>query len=405
MAYETTTQRVRDRLRAERKRRGWDPARLAQEMLAAMDERQRPTLASLVRNIERWESGDVTRITERYRLLYCKVLKMSEDELFNLDDLPPQNAPPPRPTPGDVPVVRRMLAALTASDRQFGGEHARQYATEYLTRVVRPRLHAHAPDPLRRDLFTVATEFSMRVSAMHMDVGRNATARQLLADAASMAHETDDTTLSAWVLARRGEHELQMAAIGAEPERRRVHIDRAIAYTDGACGLARRAGPLSKAFIHTKHALAWSMTGDRAETRRALTAMWRAYEQPTTSPEPAWASAYGWGHLRHEEARCLVNVGLGEPAVRAAEESLTVRSDLRPRAFTLGVPAMAHAQSGHIDQACTTAQELITVAGHLSSARVRLRLSEVLQALEPHRAAPAVRDVFEAARPVLHPAE
>ncbi|MBA9002822.1 hypothetical protein [Thermomonospora cellulosilytica] len=403
MAYETT-QRVRDRLRAERKRRGWDTLRMARALRdAAEDPREMPTLPSLKRSIERWEGGQVTRISERYRLLYCKALNMSEDELFNPDTLPPPDAPLPRPTPGDIPVVRNMLTALTASDRQFGGEHARQYATDYLTRVVQPRLHAPAPEPLRRDLFAVAAEFSMRVSAMHMDVGQTTTALQLLATAASMAHESDDTALSAWVLARRGEHELHLAATGTRPDRRRTHIDQALAYTGGACGLARNTGPLSRAFVRTKHALAWSMTGDPTETQRALAAMWRAYEQPATGPEPAWAGSYGWGHLRHEEARCLVNIGLGDRAVRAAEESLTVRQDARPKAFTLGVLAIGHAQAGRIDQACGTARELITLAGQLSSARVRLRLREVLDALEPHRTVPAVGEVFEAARPVLHP--
>lgn len=403
MPYETT-QRVRDRLRAERKRRGWDTLRMAQVLRNAAEFPQKmASVTSIQRNVERWEAGQVTRISERYRLLYCKALNMSEEDLFHPEDLPAPDAPAPQPTADDVPVVRTMLAALTASDRQFGGEHARQYATDYLARVVRPRLHAHVPDRLRRDLFSVAAEFSMRVSAMHMDVGQTTTALQLLASAASMAHESDDTTLSAWVLARRGEHELHLAAT-APQDRRRAHINQALAYTGGACGLVRQAPPLSRAFVHTKHALAWSMTGDRTETQRALAAMWAAYEQPASSPEPAWAGSYSWGHLRHEEARCLVNVGLGDLAVQAAEESLTVRRDLRPRAFTLGALAIGHAQAHRVDQSCDAARELITLAGQMSSGRVRLRLAEVLQALAPYRSVPAVIDVHEAARPVLHPA-
>lgn len=402
MAYELSRQ-VRERLRAERKRRGWDTLRMAQALRDAAEfPHKMAAVSSIQRNVERWESGKVAGISERYRLLYCRALDMSEEELFHSDDLLVPDAPMPRPVAEDVPVIRSMLAALTASDRQFGGEHARRYAASYLARVVQPRLHAHAPEPLRRELFTVATEFAMRVSAMHMDAGQTSAALQLLADAASMAHESDDAALSAWVLSRHGEYELQLSAT-ARPGRRRAHIDRALAYTGGACGLARQAGPLSRAFIHAKHALAWSMAGEHAETQRALAAMWNAYEQPASSAEPAWADAYSWGHLRHEEARCMVNVGLGDHAVRAVEEALAVRRDLRPRALSLGVLAIGHAQSRRIDQACEAAHELIALAGRMPSVRVRLRLAEVLRALAPYRSVPEVAEVRETARPVLRP--
>ncbi|WP_119730071.1 tetratricopeptide repeat protein [Thermomonospora amylolytica] len=90
MAYQTTSQ-VRARLRAERKHRGWDVVRLAREMLAAMDESQRPTLTSMVRSIERWESGTNRGMSERYRLLYARVYGTSEKDLFDLAPQGPEN--------------------------------------------------------------------------------------------------------------------------------------------------------------------------------------------------------------------------------------------------------------------------------------------------------------------------
>src|SRR5262245_17111830 len=72
---------------------------------------------------------------------------------------------------GDVAVIRDMLRALTASDRQFGGAHARQYATYYLGTLVQPRLRAHGDTRVLRDLFAVSTEFALRVASMHMDAG------------------------------------------------------------------------------------------------------------------------------------------------------------------------------------------------------------------------------------------
>ncbi len=113
---------------------------------------------------------------------------------------------------------------------------------------------------------------------------------------------------------------------------------------------------------------------------------------------------YGWGHIRHEEGRCYCNLGMGSEAVQAEEESMQVRSRerfTRPRAFSLGVLAMGHAQTGQIEQACIISHELVTLTMQLTSGRVQIRLSEVLQALQDHKSLPAVRDVHEAARPAL----
>jgi transcriptional regulator with XRE-family HTH domain len=300
---------------------------------------------------------------------------------------------PPTVAAADVGVIRDMLAALTASDRQFGGGHARGYATDYLWNVVRPRLSAHADEMVLRDMFTASTEFALRVASMHLDAGHARTSRTLLATASSLAQESDDLTLSAWVLARQGEQEIH-----------EKNVDRAVAYTGGAVALARQAPPATRAFIVTKHALALSMTGDRPATLRVLGKVRDAYDKAGGPAEPAWMSLYGWGHLRHEEGRCYYNLGMGREAVQAAEESMQVQSRdrfARPRAFSLGVQAIGYAQAKEIEKACIASQELVAVAGQLASERVRIRLAEVLQALREYRNLAAVRDLHEAARPVL----
>ncbi|WP_395107567.1 hypothetical protein [Actinomadura sp. SCN-SB] len=398
MAYATTSE-VRARMRNERKKRGWDIPRMARELREAAEyPHKMPTMQSFQRYIERWEQGDVVRISERYRILYATALSMSEDELFGTG---PSERPVPAPSDGDVEAIRAMLTALMASDRQFGGALVRTQATHYLTSVIEPRLRGHAPDRLRHRLFSVSTEFTMRVSAMHLDTDLPAEALGLLGRASSMANESGDITLTAWVLSRRGEHELHLATLASRPAQRKSHVDQALAYTEGAVGVARAAPPVGRAFLTTKHALACSMTGHRANTERILRTIWDSYERAGTAEEPDWMGAYGWGHLRHEESRCYVNLGMGREAVRAAEEALEVRSDLRPRAFTLGVLAMGHTLMHEVDQACQVAHELVASAGHISSRRICVRLNEVLRALDPYSEERAVAELREAARPVL----
>lgn len=386
-------------MRRERRALGWDIARMAQELRDAADHPHKmPSVRSLRRYIERWEGGEVVRITERYRLLYARALGMNEDELFQDG---PQPTPAPNPCEGDVEAIRGMLSALMASDRQFGGTRIRRQATDYLTDVIEPRLRGHAPEALRRQLFAVSTEIALRVSAMNLDTDRLDASLALLGRAASMANESGDLSLTAWVLSRRGEHQMHQAALATRPAQRTGFVEQALSYTEGAVGVARGTPPLSRAFLTTKAALAWSLTGDRTRTQRALGNVWAAYEHAGTAEEPSWMGSYGIGHLRHEEARCYVNLGMGRHAVRSAEESLSIRTEPRPRAFTLGVLSIAHAQTLDIEQACARGHELLALAAQISSRRICLRVNQVLAALAPHRDHAAVADLREAARPVL----
>lgn len=318
-------------------------------------------------------------------------------------------------TKGDVPAIRKMLSALIASDRQFGGGHAREFATEYLRTVVQSRLHAHIDRSVRYEFFGIATEFALRVASMHLDVGQGWVSRRILATASSMAEESGDLTLAAWVLSRRGEQEIHHNDITrlrrsggyANTDRRdgdHDSIDRAIAYTSGAAALARNAPPVTKAFILAKHALAMSLSGDSAETLRVLHELRESYERAGSKPEPQWMGAYGWGHLRHEEGRCYRNLGMGEEAVSAAEDSMQIENRerfARPRAFTLGIQAIGYAQMREIDRACVIGHELSAVVGHLASDRARLRLAELLDVLGSHQHLTPVTELSEMARPIV----
>lgn len=398
MAYETTPE-IRTRLRRERRARGWDIPRMAHELREASDYPPKmPSERSITRYVERWEGGQVIRITERYRILYTRALSMSQEELF--EDGPKQQ-PIPAPAEGDIEAIRMMLTAIMVADRRFGGRRIHQQANDYLTDVVEPMLRSNAAEAPKRRLFSLATEFTLRVSAMHLDTDQLDQALSLLGRASSMAAESADITLTAWVLSRRGEHEMHQAMLTSRPNRRVTFIKQALAYTEGAAGVARAAPPLGRAFLTTKHALAWSLTGDRAQTQRVLGTVRAAYERVGTVEEPGWMGAYGYGHLLHEEARCYVNLGMGRQAIQAAQECLALRTDARPRAFTLGVLAIGHAQVLDVEAACATARQLVDLAPHISSRRVCIRIDEVLDALRPYDDTPAVSELREAAEPVL----
>jgi len=292
----------------------------------------------------------------------------------------------------DVAVIRGMLDALSASERQFGGGHARVYASNYLRSIVWPQLSARADQTVFRDLCAVSVEFSLRVASMQLDVGNAAASRALLDAALPLARETGDPIVLAWVLARFGELDMNQK-----------QVDRALAYTCAAAAMARRSPAGARSFILVKHALAVSMTGDRTETLRVLGQVRDSYEKAGGSGEPAWMRCYGREHLRHDEGRCLNYLGMGDQAVQAAKDSMRTRRFSRPKAFSLAVQAIGHAQSKDkaVDRACEVGHELVALTSRLASDRVRTQLAHVLDALRPYRKSAPVQELEEAARPVL----
>lgn len=292
----------------------------------------------------------------------------------------------------DAPMIRGALDALTAYERQFGGGHARAYAVDYLRHIVQPRLRLTADEAAFRDLCALAVEFSLRVASMQLDAGNARASREHLGAGLSLAQETGSLALVAWVLARFGELDMH--------EKNR---ERALAYTSGAAAMVARSSPRARSFILAKHALALSMTGDRTETLRVIGTSKAGIEEAGTDEEPAWMRSYGLEHVRHDEARCLNNLGMGDGAVRAAEDSMRSRRFSRPQAFSLAVQAIGHIQSkdNAVDRACEVGNDLVAVTSQIASDRVKVELAKVLKALHPYRQSAAVRELVEVARPVL----
>lgn len=303
--------------------------------------------------------------------------------------------PPPSPskvTAAYIAVIRGMLDALTASERQFGGGHARLYAWNYLRDIVRPQLNARADQIVFRDLCAISVEFSLRVASMQMDVGNATASRALLSAALPLAQQTGSPVVVAWVLARCGEQDMY-----------EQYVDRALAYTSGAAAMARRSPPAARSFILAKYALALSMAGDRTGTLRILGGLRDIYEKTGSGAEPEWMRCYGLAHLRHDEGRCLNYLGMGDGAVLAAQQSMQDRRLSRPQAFSLAVQAIGHARSKDkaVDRACEVGHQLVDLASQLASDRVRIQLANVLDALRPYRMSATVQGLAEAARPVL----
>jgi len=211
MGYETTPV-VRVRLRAERKRRRWDAARLAREMLAVMDDTQRPTVASLARSIERWEKGQVTRITERYRLVYAEVFGIPEAELFAPS---PQSGPETledssavgaagrycRQGPVAPELVVYFLEQLPGhyrADMWLGPRHL--IPTVATQAQLIEELSRAADAPTRQGLLGAGVAYSSLLGRLYQDAGDVERSGHWRAAALDMAHRSGDLQLISYAL-------------------------------------------------------------------------------------------------------------------------------------------------------------------------------------------------------------
>ena len=383
-------------LRAWRQSRNWDQTATAHRLRAAAAANGDITasLNSLVKMIYAWERGAYT-ITERYALLYAAALGVPPGELADgpprqLTAIAPVRGPELRPGPltnRDVEVIRRMLDSLTASDRQFGGNHTLEYAVGYLHEIIQPRLPALGPELVIRDLHAVACEFTLRLASMYADAGNPRESRRMLGASFLLAEETGDPSWTAWVLARRGEQHLD----DHDPAQ-------AAAYTSAAVAMAASAPPRARGFITSKHALALAARGDRTDAERMLGEALAAWNVTGDIPEPAWMRSYGIAHATHDEARIRLRLGQGRLALPVAETSLAARSQARPRGFALAVIVFAALQDRDPQRACTAARDLLTIASSGDSQRLAPQVAAVLRALLPYRRLPEAQDIFDVAR-------
>lgn len=95
---------------------------------------------------------------------------------------------------------------------------------------------------------------------------------------------------------------------------------------------------------------------------------------------------------------------MGDQAVSAAEESMQWRRLSRPRAFSLAVQAVGHIRSKDhsVDRACQVGAELVTITDQIASDRVKVELARVLNTMRPYAQVRVVRELTDAARPVLN---
>ncbi|MFD1938394.1 hypothetical protein ACFSKW_43670 [Nonomuraea mangrovi] len=124
--------------------------------------RDLPDHEALVRSIRRWESGRIASLSERYRLLFCRALGVSESDLFS------EAAPTPRPPTASHDI--EAMSSFRGADRRVGGGHLYATVLGYLERDVAPRLFSGSDGTTA---FVAAAAFTEMAGWMAHDAGQD----------------------------------------------------------------------------------------------------------------------------------------------------------------------------------------------------------------------------------------
>lgn len=227
-------------IRTQRKARCWDVHTMARQLRqAAGSERDSlPDHDALVRSIRRWESGKITVLSERYRLLYCRALSIDEPALFP-EEPAVMNREEPDTEDGDRTNRRdalrfaALLPALAslpedAEPREFtrhseetdvgattldqvrqaiatyGTDYATQPASELWGPALQDRRHVatllqrRTTLRQRRDLYVDAAWLSTILAWLAHDSGKQRTALAYAHDAWRHADEAEHAETAAW---------------------------------------------------------------------------------------------------------------------------------------------------------------------------------------------------------------
>ncbi|WP_230984250.1 hypothetical protein [Microbispora oryzae] len=289
----------------------------------------------------------------------------------------------------DVAAIREVTRSFGELDNRFGGGSIRGPVVRYLHTAVTPLLRDGAyGEATGRALATAAAELTRLAGWMAYDLEQHGLAQRYLIQALGLARSAGDHGLAGEILAG-----MSHQAVYVGHPRHGLELARA------AIAAAKRSG------IHTLtaearvlEAHAHATLGDGVSCAASLHEAETAFDRRSPKEEPAWIGYFDEAYLSAKAAHCLRDLGDGARAVRHARRSLLMDGRyVRGKMFNLSLLASALIQEGELEEACTTAEAALALAGGIQSARTRSYAADMRRRLEPYAAEPRVARVLDSA--------
>ncbi|PSK96199.1 hypothetical protein CLV63_11281 [Murinocardiopsis flavida] len=285
----------------------------------------------------------------------------------------------------DVAAIRRACQLFEMLDHEFGGGHARIAAVQYLHSEVRPLLAGRYTTEVGRELFAATAHFSFKVGAMAYDAGLHGLARRYFVQSLNFAHLASDTALAGKALALMSH---QANFLGDY----RSAVDFA---RSAKAGTRSAVTPGVYAMYSAMEARGLASLGEERQCTAALAEMEGGFAK-RHAEEPAWLGYFDEAEVHDEFAHCFHDLGHAQLAVEHARtaSTLTRQEYRRSRTFAGLILAGAHLldqNAADVEHACALAEQTLSEAGPLRSARVHSYIRRFDDRLAPYAATVAVQ--------------
>jgi transcriptional regulator with XRE-family HTH domain len=296
----------------------------------------------------------------------------------------------------DIETVRQITSVYRTLDNQYGGGHIRDNVVRFLDTEVSELLRGRYDARTGAALFSAAAEATQLAGWASYDMGLNGLAQAYMVQALRMAATAGDRPLGAEILAAMSHQSAYLGASAAAVDLARA-AGRAAA--EAGVGAIEAESAVLEAQGH-------AVGGDQAACAAALDRAERAFDRADQTSAPQWIGYFDESYLSAKFGHCFTALGRGDLAIRFAARSLEMdgRAYARGRQFNLALLAVAHAQSGDLEQASVIGIQAADATEGLRSRRARDYLADLADRLAPHAGLPVVRDFTERARPMLQPA-
>ncbi len=400
-----------ERLRAQRKLRGWsqqDVVRGLVEVGIEIDEKQLGVTRHLV---SRWERG-ITSPRAPYPKLLCLLFKVTAEEL-GLISLSP--APPASFTIGEKTIednVERRIFLRLAMTAPLGmalpsniQPLLSEGSLEAIALVTDEYSKADDRIPSHRLLGPVLAHLD-HVRRLVEEFGWSP---RLATIAANTAFVAAKLTFSLCDYRSAGEHHrasITYAERAGNPVLEAYMVGHLgywadeVGLPDEAARCLGRAQSLAPPDARARLAVLEASIQARArDTTGCLDALGRAEEAVSLDDDPLWPEGYRFDEARVIRYRgaCTVELGRADLALPALEQALMTApsgpSKLRGR--ILADLARAYVHTGEVEEACRLTGEAFEISAHMAYGRLLERVGDLRRQLAPWRDTQAVRELEE----------
>lgn len=317
-----------------------------------------------------------------------------------LSNCEPTTIRPRRPGIGyqEVEQIEHAARLFRTWDDQFGGGLRRKAVVGQLSEVADELRDFSHPANLTRRLFGVMAQLAETAATMSWDSGQGPLAQRYYAMALRAAKDSGDRAFGANILAGMARQHFYLGHVAEGLELIRLAQD----------GVDGHATPTIRAMLRTREAWAYANQGRLAAFRRTTSKAEDDLRSAVPTDDAYWISYFDEAELAGVTGGRLLEVAhhkreYAEEAATHIERAVQMRRPQSLRSAALDQVGLAEACliQGEPDEAARLGSEATDTVAKTHSDRVRVKLIELYDHIDPYASVPAVAELRDRIRDML----